>query len=121
MTTSTWLPTTTRRGWSRTPLDRKRLRAIGLLVLWTGLGAVIIAAFFLAAFFNDYSPILAVDAGAVILLVPLLTGLLLGILLTDEEIVVAAGAGLLAATVAVGLLGVFPFCARSGGGMRSTP
>ena len=101
-------------------LDRKRLRTIGLLVLWTGLGAVIIAAFFLAAFFNDYSPILAVDAGAVILLVPLLTGLLLGILLTDEEIVVAAGAGLLAATVAVGLIGLFLFSPQIAGVVPST-
>ena len=96
------------------------MRAVGLLVLWTGLGAVIIASFFLAAFFNDYSPILAVDAGAVILLVPLLTGLLLGILLTDEEIVVAAGAGLLAATVAVGLIGLFLFSPQIAGVVPST-
>ncbi|HEV8594152.1 MAG TPA: hypothetical protein VGR51_01320 [Thermoplasmata archaeon] len=40
---------------------------------------------------------------------PLLTGFLLGILLTDQEIVAAAGAGLLAALVALLFISVFLF------------
>jgi len=91
------------------PREPIRWRALGLLVLWSVLGAVIIASLFLAAYFSDYSPILAPDPGAVILFIPLLTGLILGILLTDEEIVAAAGAGLLAATLAVVLIGLFLF------------
>ena len=88
---------------------RARWRARGLLLAWTVLGAVILAAFFLAAFFNAYSPVLVGDPGAVLLLLPLLTGLILGILLTDAEIVVAAGAGLLSAALAVVFIALFLF------------
>ncbi|MBI4416326.1 MAG: hypothetical protein HY557_05025 [Euryarchaeota archaeon] len=76
---------------------------------WVLLGAVIIAAFFIASFFTDFSAFPVRDSGAVLLLVPLLTGFLLGILLTDAEIVTAAAAGVLSALVAVGLVGVFLF------------
>ena len=77
--------------------------------MWTFLGAMIIAAFFLTAFFRPLSPIGTGDPGAVLLLIPLLTGFLLGILLTEEEIVVAAGAGVLAALLAVALIALFVF------------
>jgi len=73
------------------------------------LGGVTLASFFVAAFFHAYSTFWTGDPGAVILLMPLLTGLLLGILITNDEIVVAAGAGLLAATLAVVLIGLFLF------------
>jgi hypothetical protein len=78
-------------------------------VVWIVVGAVIVAGFFVAAFFADFSLIELGDPGAVLLLVPLLTGLLLGILLTDAEIVVAAGAGVACATLAAGLVAVFLF------------
>ena len=88
---------------------RSRWRERAEILLWTALGGVILAAFFVASFFSAYSPLLVGDPGAVLLLLPLLAGLLLGILLTDEEIVVAAGAGLLAAILAVVLIGLFLF------------
>lgn len=84
-----------------------RRRAVFLA--WVVVGAVIVAAFFVAAFFADFSSIDVGDPGAVLLLVPLLTGLLLGILLTDAEIVVAAGAGVACATLAAAFVAVFLF------------
>ena len=89
--------------------SESRWRARGRILLWTALGALVIAAFFIAAFFRDFSPLAVGDPGAIILLVPILTGFLLGVLLTDEEIVVAAGAGVLAAVLAVLFVGVFLF------------
>ena len=89
--------------------NRSRWRERAEILLWTAFGGVIMAAFFVASFFSAYSPLVVGDAGAVLLLMPLLAGLLLGILLTDEEIVVAAGAGLLAATLAVVLIALFLF------------
>src|SRR2546422_11552808 len=80
--------------------------------MWTFLGAMIIAAFFLTAFFRPLSPIGTGDPGAVLLLIPLLTGFLLGILLTEEEIVVAAGAGGLAALLAGAPVAPFLFSPR---------
>ena len=88
---------------------RSLWRTRGLFLIWILLGAVIVAAFFVAAFFADFSAIEVGDPGAILLLVPLLTGVLLGILLTDAEIVVAAGAGVLCAVLAVTLVGVFLF------------
>ena len=78
-----------------------------LLLLWVVMGALIVAGLFVAAFFGEFSPIEAGDPGAVILFVPILTGFVLGILLTDEEIVVAAGAGVLAAVLSVVFVGLF--------------
>ena len=65
------------------------------------------AGFFIAAFFGEYSSIEVGDPGAVILIVPLLAGFSMGILLTDEEIVVAAGAGVLSAVLSVALVVLF--------------
>lgn len=78
-----------------------------MFFMWMFLGAVIVAAFFIAAFFGDYSSIPIGDPGAVLLLVPLLAGFLLGVLLTDAEIVVAAGAGVGCATLSVLLVAVY--------------
>ena len=89
--------------------SREGLRRGALALVWTSLGALVLAAFFLAAFFREISPIPTGDPGAILLLVPLLTGFFLGILLTDEEIVVAAGAGVLAAVLAVVLITLFLF------------
>jgi len=88
---------------------RSLWRRRALFFAWTFVGAVIVAAFFVAAFFTRFSAIEVGDPGAVLLLVPLLTGILLGILLTDAEIVVAAGAGVACATIAVALVAVFLF------------
>jgi hypothetical protein len=91
-------------------------------MIWIFVGAVIVSAFFVAAFFADFSAIEVGDPGAVLLLVPLLTGVLLGILLTDAEIVVAAGAGVLCAILAVTLVGVFLFSPLLAGvAVGSTP
>lgn len=90
------------------------------LLLWTLLGGVIVAAFFIAAFFNEVSPFEVGDPGAILLLVPLLTGFLLGVLLTDQEIVMAAGSGLLAAVFGVFLIAVFLFGPVIAGVARST-
>ncbi|MGI0148804.1 MAG: hypothetical protein ACREDF_04650 [Thermoplasmata archaeon] len=89
----------------RRALWRRRALFLG----WIFVGATIVAGFFVASFFSGFSSIELGDPGAVLLLVPLLTGLLLGILLTDAEIVVAAGAGVACATIAVGLVAVFLF------------
>lgn len=67
------------------------------------------AAFFIAGFFRDFSPFAVGDPGAILLFVPLLTGFLLGILLTDQEIVAAAGSGLIAAVLAVVFISIFLF------------
>lgn len=77
--------------------------------MWTVLGGLILASFFIAGFFREFAPLAFGDPGAILLIVPILTGFLLGILLTNEEIVVAAGAGLLAATLAVVFVGIFLF------------
>jgi len=87
--------------------DARRWRRWLLFVLWVVLGSLIVAGFFIAAFFGEYSPIEAGDPGAIILFVPILTGFVLGVLLTDEEIVVAAGAGVLAAVLSVVLVVLF--------------
>lgn len=84
-------------------LWRRRLLFLG----WIFLGATIVAAFFVAAFFSSISAIAIGDPGAIILLVPLLTGFLLGVLLTDAEIVAAAAAGVLCAGFAVTLVAIF--------------
>lgn len=78
-----------------------------LVALWVVLGAIIVTGFFIAAFFGAFSPIEIGDPGAIILVVPILTGFVLGILLTDEEIVVAAGAGVLTAVISVALVVLF--------------
>jgi hypothetical protein len=80
-----------------------------LFLTWTFLGAVIVAAFFIASFFSDFSAIPVGDPGAILLLVPLLVGFLLGVLLTDAEIVVAAGAGVGCAILSSVLVGVYLF------------
>ena len=84
-------------------------RRWGLILLWVLVGALVIAGFFLVAYFRAYSPVEVGDPGAFILFVPLFTGFMLGLLLTDEEIVVAAGAGVLSAVLAIALIGGFLF------------
>ncbi len=88
-------------------MARREWRRWALILLWAGLGAFTIAGFFLVGYFQDYSPVRLGDPGVVILFAPLLIGFLLGILLTDEEIVVAAGAGVLTAILALLLISVF--------------
>jgi len=88
---------------------RRRIRRWFLILLWTFLGALIVGAFFLMAFFQSLSPIPVGEPGAIILFVSLFTGFILGVLLTDEEIVVAAGAGVLTSAEAVVLIAAFLF------------
>ena len=90
-------------------MAERRWRRWALVLLWVGLGALTIAGFFVMGYFHALSPVRTGDPGAVLLFVPLLTGFLLGVLLTDEEIVVAAGAGVLAAFLAVALIALFLF------------
>lgn len=78
-------------------------------LLWVGLGAVTIAGFFVMAYFHALSPVQIGDPGLVLLPVPLLIGFILGVLLTDEEIVLAAGAGVLTAVLALALITLFLF------------
>ena len=96
------------------------LRRWALVLVWIVLGALTIAGFFIAAFFGAFSPIEVGDPGAVILLVPILTGFLLGILLTDEEIVVAAGAGVLTAVLSIAFVGLFLMSPVLAGVARAT-
>jgi len=56
----------------------------------------------------------------VILFVPILTGFLLGVLLTDEEIVTAAGSGLMSSIVALVLIAVFLYAPVLAGVAKST-
>jgi hypothetical protein len=91
-----------------------------LFLLWSFLGGLIVAAFFAAAFFREFSPIALGDPGAVILFVPILTGFLLGVLLTDEEIVMAAGSGLLSSIIALSLITVFLYAPSLVGVAKST-
>lgn len=87
--------------------DARRWRRWALFLLWVALCAIIVAGLFVAAFFASYAPIEVGDPGAVILGVPILAGFMLGVLLTDEEIVVAAGAGVVAAVLSIVLVVLF--------------
>ncbi|OGS49686.1 MAG: hypothetical protein A3K65_05025 [Euryarchaeota archaeon RBG_16_68_12] len=86
---------------------REKARMAGLFLLWSALGALIVAAFFITAFFGDFSPLRLGDSGAVILFVPVLTAFTLGLLLTDYELLSAVMAALLTTGIAVGLIVAF--------------
>jgi len=73
----------------------------GLFLLWSVLGGVIIAAFFVAAFFGDFGPIRFGDPGVVILFLPVFTAFILGLLLVDFELVQTVLAALLATGIAI--------------------
>src|SRR2546426_4069389 len=86
---------------------RERVVLVGLFLLWSVLGGVIVAAFFVAAFFGDFSPIRFGDPGSVILFLPVFTAFVLGLLLVDCELVHAVLAALLATGIAIGLVLAF--------------
>ena len=86
---------------------RERVVLVGLFLLWSVLGGVIVAAFFVAAFFGDFSPIRFGDPGSVILFLPVFTAFVLGLLLVDYELVHAVLAALLATGIAIGLVLAF--------------
>src|SRR2546428_8936910 len=88
---------------------RERVVLVGLFLLWSVLGGVIVAAFFVAAFFGDFSPIRFGDPGSVILFLPVFTAFVLGLLLVDYELVDAVLAALLATGIAIGLVLAFMF------------
>ena len=83
---------------------REKLVPAGVFLLWSVLGGVIVAAFFVIAFFPDFGPFRFGDAGTVILFVPLFTAFILGLLLVDFELVQTVIAALVATGVAIGLV-----------------
>ena|SRR3989442_621912 len=80
-----------------------------MFVGWSLLGGVILAAFFVTAFFADFGPLRFNDPGIVILFMPLFTAFVLGLLLVDYELVNAVIAALLATCFAVALIFGFMF------------
>lgn len=78
-----------------------------MFVAWSFLGALIVAAFFIAAFFGDFGPIRFTDPGIAILFMPLFTAFILGMLLTRYELVVSVIAALFTTTLAVALVVLF--------------
>ncbi len=78
-----------------------------MFVGWSFLGALIVAAFFIAAFFGEFGPIRFEDPGIAILFMPLATSFLLGLLLTRFELVVSVIAALFTTTLAVALVVLF--------------
>jgi len=81
----------------------------GVFLLWTCLGALIVAGFFIAAFFADFSPLRFGDPGTMILFVPILTAFTMGLLLVDYELLSTVVASLLATVIAIVLVVVFVF------------
>ena len=91
-------------------MDLKRcLVPAGLFLLWSVLGGVIVAAFFVAAFFAAFAPLPFGDAGVVILFMPVFTAFILGLLLVDFELGHTVLAALLATGVAIGLVLAFMY------------
>jgi len=88
---------------------RDKVLPAGLFLLWSVLGGVIVAAFFVAAFFGDFGPIRVGDPGIVILFMPLFTAFILGLLLVDFELAHTVLAALLATGVAIGLVLAFMY------------
>ena len=86
---------------------REKVVPAGLFLLWSVLGGVIVAAFFVAAFFGDFAPIRFGDPGVVILFLPVFTAFILGLLLVDFELVQTVLAALLATGIAIGLVLAF--------------
>jgi len=91
-----------------TPLATKA-RAVALFLLWCFLGALILAAFFLAAFFGDYGPLHFSDPGTAVLFVPVLTAFTLGLLLVEYELVASVVASLVMTGIAIALIVLFVF------------
>jgi hypothetical protein len=83
---------------------KEKLLSLGMFLLWSVLGGVTVAAFFVAAFFGHFSPIRFSDPGTVILFMPLFTAFVLGLLLVDFELVHTVLAALIATGVAIGLV-----------------
>ncbi len=79
------------------------------LLLWSFLGAVIVAAFFIGAFFGDFGPLQFGDAGTVILFVPTLTAFTLGLLLVEYELLSSVMAALLTTGITLSLVVAFVF------------
>ncbi len=83
---------------------KAKLLSLGLFLLWSVLAGVIVAAFFVTAFFGDFGPIRFSDPGIVILFMPLFTAFILGLLLVDFELVQTVLAALVATGVAISLV-----------------
>jgi hypothetical protein len=88
---------------------KAKLLSLGLFLLWSVLAGVIVAAFFVTAFFGDFGPIRFGDSGVVILFVPVFTAFILGLLLVDFELVQTVIAALLATGIAIGLVLAFMY------------
>jgi len=90
-------------------------------VTWSVLGGVIVAGFFVAAFFPNYSVVRFGDPGTVILFLPLFTAFILGVLLVDFELVHAVLAALLTTGTAVGLIVGFMYAPSLAGVAAGPP
>lgn len=88
---------------------RQRLRGAALFVVWCVLGALILAAFFIAAFFGDYAILHFSDPGIAVLFVPVLTAFTLGLLLVDHELLASVVASFVTTGIAIGLILLFVF------------
>ncbi len=85
----------------------RRLLDVGMFAGWCFLGALIVAAFFIAAFFGDFGPIRFQDPGIAILFMPLFTAFILGLLLTRFELLASVIAALVTTTLAIVLVVLF--------------
>lgn len=86
-----------------------RLRSGAFFILWCSLGALIVAAFFIDAFFGDYGPLHFADPGTAVLFVPMMTAFTLGLLLVEHELLASVVASLVMTGIAVALILLFVF------------
>lgn len=80
-----------------------------MFLAWSFLGGLIIAAFFIAAFFGEFGPLQFEDTGAVILFMPVFTAFVLGLLLVDYELLQTVVGAVLTTVIAVALILLFMF------------
>src|SRR2546427_533849 len=80
-----------------------------MFLLWSVLGALIVAAFFISAFFGDFGPIRFSDPGLTILFMPIFTAFVLGLLLVDYELVTTVISAIFTTVLAIAFVVGFMF------------
>jgi len=85
-------------------LNRERLVRILSEGLWIALDAVVMGTFVAVAHFADYNPLVPLSVGETVIGVPLITGMVLGLLLHKDEPQSVALKGFLACAGAIVLI-----------------
>ena len=85
------------------------MRSFAMFLLWSVLGALIVAAFFISAFFGDFGPIRFSAPGLTILFMPIFTAFVLGLLLVDYELVTTVISAIFTTVLAIAFVVGFMF------------